>query len=34
VRLEDNIFIGKDKNINLFKNFPIEVDEIEEMMNS
>jgi Xaa-Pro aminopeptidase len=34
VRLEDNIVIGKDKNINLFKNFPIEVGEIEEMMNS
>jgi Xaa-Pro aminopeptidase len=34
VRLEDDIVIGKEENVNLFKNIPIEVDEIEELMNS
>ena len=33
VRIEDNVLIGKDENINLFANFPIEVEEIEEAMN-
>lgn len=34
VRLEDDIVIGRDENVNLFKNIPIEADEIEEIMNS
>lgn len=34
VRLEDDVLIGKDENINLFKNIPIEVEEIEELMNA
>lgn len=34
IRLEDDILIGKDENINLFKNIPIEAEEIEELMNS
>lgn len=34
IRLEDDILIGKDENINLFKNIPIEADEIEELMNA
>jgi Xaa-Pro aminopeptidase len=34
VRLEDDIVIGKTENVNLFKNIPIEADEIEELMNS
>ncbi len=34
VRLEDDIVIGKEENVNLFKDIPIEVDEIEELMNS
>ncbi len=33
VRLEDNVLIGKDENINLFANFPIEIEEVEEAMN-
>ncbi|MBK5278262.1 MAG: aminopeptidase P N-terminal domain-containing protein [Bacteroidia bacterium] len=33
VRLENNIVIGKKKNIDLMRNIPIEVDEIEEIMN-
>ncbi|MDP7306744.1 MAG: aminopeptidase P family protein [Roseibacillus sp.] len=33
VRLEDNILIGRDGNKNLFENFPVEVEEIEEAMN-
>ena len=34
VRIEDNILIGLEKNLNLFENFPVEVEEIEEAMNS
>lgn len=34
VRLENNVVIGKNKNIDLMKNIPIEADEIEEIMNS
>lgn len=34
IRLEDDIVIGKDANLNLFQNIPIEADEIEELMNS
>ena len=34
VRLEDDILIGKDENINLFSRFPIEVEEIEDAMNA
>ncbi len=33
VRLENNVVIGKNKNIDLMKNIPIEADEIEELMN-
>ena len=34
VRIEDDVVIGKDENINLFANIPVEVEEIEEIMNS
>ena len=34
VRIEDDVYIGKDGNENLFKNIPVEVEEIEEVMNS
>lgn len=34
VRLENNILITKDGNEDLFKNIPIEADEIEELMKS
>lgn len=34
VRLEDDVVIGKDKNINLMENIPIETEEIEELMNA
>ena len=34
VRIEDNILIGPEKNVNLFESFPVEVEEIEEAMNS
>jgi Xaa-Pro aminopeptidase len=33
VRLENDILIGKDQNIDLFANIPIEAEEIEELMN-
>ncbi|MFN3412374.1 MAG: M24 family metallopeptidase, partial [Exilispira sp.] len=33
IRLEDNILITEDGNINLMKNIPIEPDEIEYLMN-
>jgi Xaa-Pro aminopeptidase len=33
VRLENNFVIGKNKNIDLMKNIPIEAEEIEELMN-
>ncbi|MFN6089111.1 MAG: aminopeptidase P family protein [Cyclobacteriaceae bacterium] len=33
IRIENNIVIGKDKNFDLMKNIPIEVEEIEELMN-
>jgi Xaa-Pro aminopeptidase len=33
VRLENNVVIGKNKNIDLMKNIPIEADEIESLMN-
>jgi Xaa-Pro aminopeptidase len=33
VRLENDVLIGKDKNIDLMANIPIEADEIEELMN-
>ena len=32
IRLEDDIIIGETENINMFKNIPIEVDEIEALM--
>lgn len=34
IRLENDIVIGKDRNIDLFENIPIEADEIEELMNA
>lgn len=34
IRIENNIVITKDGHDDLFKNFPVEVGEIEEMMNS
>ncbi len=34
VRLENDIVIGKDRNIDLFDNIPIEAEEIEELMNA
>ena len=33
VRLEDNILIGENNNINLMKNIPVIPEEIEELMN-
>lgn len=33
IRLENNYLIGKDKNIDLMKNIPIEVEDIEKLMN-
>ena len=33
VRLENNVVIGKSKNIDLMKNIPIEAEEIEGIMN-
>jgi Xaa-Pro aminopeptidase len=32
--LENNVVIGKNKNFDLMQNIPIEVEEIEEIMNS
>jgi Xaa-Pro aminopeptidase len=32
VRLENNVFIGKDGNVDLMGNIPIEVDDIEALM--
>lgn len=34
VRLENDVLIGKDSNIDLMGNIPIEADEIEELMNA
>lgn len=34
VRIENNIVVRESGNIDLFDNFPIEVDEIEEAMNA
>ena len=34
VRLEDDVLIGEEENINLFENFPVEVEEIEALMNA
>lgn len=34
VRIENDILIGKDANIDLFKDIPVEADEIEELMNA
>ena len=33
IRLENDIYIGKDQNIDLFENIPIEAEEIEDLMN-
>jgi len=34
IRIENDIIIGKEKNLDLMKNIPIEADEIEDLMNS
>ena len=34
IRLENDILIGKDRNIDLFENIPMEADEIEELMHA
>jgi Xaa-Pro aminopeptidase len=34
VRLENNIVIRKDKNMDLMKNIPIDAEEIEDLMNN
>lgn len=34
IRLENNILITKEGNIDLMKNIPVEAEEIEELMNS
>lgn len=34
IRIEDNIVIGKDSNLNMTAGIPKEVEEIEEIMNS
>jgi Xaa-Pro aminopeptidase len=34
VRIENDIVIGKDGNDDLFKNIPVEVEEIEDLMNA
>ena len=33
IRLENDILIGKDKNIDLMKSIPIEAEEIEDLLN-
>lgn len=33
IRIENNVVIGKNKNVDLMKNIPIEADEIETLMN-
>lgn len=33
IRLENNVVIGEKENVDLMKNIPIEVEEIEELMN-
>jgi Xaa-Pro aminopeptidase len=34
VRLENDVLIGRDRNIDLMENIPIEAEEIEELMNA
>jgi len=34
IRLEDDILLAPDQNINLMQNIPIEADEVEDIMNS
>jgi Xaa-Pro aminopeptidase len=34
IRLENNILVTEDGNIDLFENIPVEADEIEEIINS
>lgn len=34
VRIENDIVIGEDANIDLFKNIPVEAEEIEDLMNA
>jgi Xaa-Pro aminopeptidase len=33
IRLENDVLIGRDRNIDLMENIPIEEEEIEELMN-
>jgi Xaa-Pro aminopeptidase len=33
IRLENNVVVQKDKNVDLMRNIPIEADEIEDLMN-
>ena len=33
IRLEDDILIGRDNNVNLMENIPILPEEIEDIMN-
>jgi Xaa-Pro aminopeptidase len=33
IRLEDNIIVESGEPFNMMRNIPIEVDEIEELMN-
>jgi Xaa-Pro aminopeptidase len=34
IRLENNVVIQKDKNVDLMRTIPIEAEEIEELMNA
>lgn len=34
IRIENNVVVQRDRNIDLMKNIPIEADEIEELMNA
>ena len=34
IRIENDVVVGKDGNFDLMRNIPIEVEEIEELMNS
>ena len=33
IRLEDDILIAENENINLMEDIPIEIEEIEDLMN-
>jgi Xaa-Pro aminopeptidase len=34
IRLENDVLIGRDRNIDLMETIPIEAEEIEELMNA